>query len=46
MKKKNELEGFIVLMWLCDLGLGFFETKNDLWIRAQELYPDQVINIF
>ncbi|MDU5290299.1 MAG: hypothetical protein E6177_07660 [Clostridium sp.] len=39
LKQKGELEGYLVLMWLCDLNLGIFETKEELEKKAKMLFP-------
>ena len=36
---QGELEGYLVLMWLCDLNLGIFETKEELEKKAMILFP-------
>lgn len=42
LKQSGELEGYLVLMWLCDLNLGIFDTKEELEKMANILYPDAI----
>lgn len=42
LKQNGELEGYIVLMWLCDLGLGIFESKEELKRTVDVCFPNLV----
>ena len=42
LKQNGELEGYVVLMWLCDMGLGIFETKEELKKVVDEHFPNLV----
>lgn len=42
LKRDGEAEGYIVLMWLCDVDLGIFETKEELEKEAKMRFPNQI----
>ena len=42
LRRDGEAEGYLVLMWLSDLGLGLFETKEDLEKEARKLFPNLI----
>ncbi|MBM6841345.1 hypothetical protein H6A03_07295 [[Clostridium] spiroforme] len=41
LKNNKELEGYVVSMWLCDLGI--FETKEELQGQSELLFPGKII---
>lgn len=43
LKKNNEFEGFIVSMWLCDLNLSLFDSKEDLMAKCNILFPNIIV---
>lgn len=43
LKQNGELEGYVVLMWLCDLGLGIFESKEELKRTVDVCFPNHVL---
>lgn len=42
LKKEGELEGYVVSMWLCDLDLSIFETKDELQEQSEMLFLGQI----
>ena len=43
LKRQDELEGYMVISWLCDLGLYDFETSAKLKAIMQSLFKGRVI---
>lgn len=42
LKQKGELEGYVVIMWLCDMGLYIFDSKEELKKKVDEQFPNYV----
>ena len=42
LRRDGEAEGYLVLMWLSDLDLELFETKEDLEKEAQKLFSNLI----
>lgn len=42
LKQKGELEGYIVCMWLAELDLNIFETKEELEKQVSMIFPGSI----